>query len=452
MASILLILQEGARGLELPNIHVAYLGSRAFVGIAMLIHMFFAQLFIGFIIGSPLLQWWGRRKGNAHAQRLSGSLDRFNIYTFSTGATFAGLFLVLIFGLYPRVTAALFTHFFWFFPVLGMGVMVMTLYLAYTYHYRTERSSILAGLGAAFFILIWQTILTGIDSFMVTGVGASASSIQSGGNLTLGGLGEALDSIFNPLFFSLDLHRTFGNLSWPAYAVAGWSAFMYIRSKSAEDKAFYDWAGSVGVMWGTIFLLLQPLIGFANVYSIKKLLSYRPGELSVPGAAGPYDRLVGSGGETFTSNLLFVNLLLVVGLFALSAAAMYLGATRHPDYAGRIPIRIFGLVAVLAGLYSISPIADWPFLYMRYIMMLIMVLATLVALVFYIRQRRYFEYGSPSGWYRAVLIGLGIFATAVTLNMGWMKSNMRVPYTIYGHSKYTIQSEKPIIQKQVQKH
>src|SRR5829696_8602625 len=66
--------------------------------------MFFAQLFVGYIIGSPLLQWWGVRKGNANMQRLAGSLDRFNIYTFSVGATFAGMFLILIFGLYPRVT------------------------------------------------------------------------------------------------------------------------------------------------------------------------------------------------------------------------------------------------------------------------------------------------------------------------------------------------------------
>jgi hypothetical protein len=45
---------------------------------------------------------------------------------------------------------------------------------------------------------------------------------------------------------------------------------------------------------------------------------------------------------------------------------------------------------------------------------------------------------------------LGVLAAVVTLSMGWMKSNSRVPYTIYGQSQYTVESEKPIIQEQVQ--
>jgi len=141
---------------------------------------------------------------------------------------------------------------------------------------------------------------------------------------------------------------------------------------------------------------------------------------------------------------------MVVGLFVLSSAAMYLGAVRHPDRAGRAPIRLFGLVAAVAGLYAISPLAEVPFLYMRYIMMLVMVLATLGALVAYVRGRRSFEYGSRGGGCRAVLMTLGVLAAAVTLSMGWMKSNSRVPYTIYGQPQYTVESEKPIIQEQVQ--
>jgi len=437
LASVLLVLQEGARGLELPAIDFAYLGTRGIVGITMLIHMFFAQLFVGYIIGSPLLQWWGVRKGNAHMQRLAGSLDRFNIYTFSVGATFAGMFLILIFGLYPRVTAALFTHFFWFFPTIAMGAMVMTLYLAYTYHYRTQRRSIVAGLGAAFFILVWQAILTGVDTFMVTGSGTGASPLQSGGQLTFSSLGQAVGGILNPMFLPMNLHRIFGNLSWPAYALAGWAAFMYARSKRVDDRTFYDWAGSMGLLWGTLFLLLQPFVGFANVYLMQA--GYK---------SGAYDRLVGTGGESFTSNILYANLLLVVGLFVLSGAAMYLGASQSPERAGRVPIRPFVLLAAVAGLYAISPLAEVPFLYMRYVMMLIMVLGTLGALVAYIRARRFFEYGSPGGGYRAVLMTLGVLAAVVTLSMGWMKSNSRVPYTIYGQPQYTVESEKPILQEQ----
>ncbi len=445
-----LVLQGGSGGLELPALDFAYLGTRGIVGIVMLIHMIFAQLFVGFVIGSPLLQNWGVRKGNTHMQRLSHALDRFNVLSFSIGATFAGMFLVLIVGFYPRVTSALFTHFFWFFPTIAMGAMVLTLFLLYVYHYRTQRRSIVAGLGAAFFILVWQAILTGVDTFMVTGGGADEPAVQSGGNLSFSGLGAALDSIFNPMFIPLDLHRTFGNLSWPAYAVAAWAAFRHRGAKSAEDKAFYDWAGSMGVMWGTIFLLLQPFAGFAIAYTMKA--AYQPNAPMVQGAGGPYDRLVGSGpgADSWTSNLLYINLVLVVALFVLSNVAMYLGAKRHPERAGRVPMRFFGVVAAVAGLYSISPIADWPFLYMRYIMILIMVFATLGATVAYVRGRRLFRYGSPSGGYRMVLLLVGALAVVLTMNMGYMKSNSRIPYTIYGQPQYQVDSERPITQEQIE--
>jgi cytochrome d ubiquinol oxidase subunit I len=435
--SIFLVLQ----GFDLPSIEFPYLGTRGLVGVVMLIHIFWATLFVGYAVGSPLFQIWSVRTGNPRFERLAHSMARFNVLTFSVGATWAVMFLVVLVGFYPRVAAALFVHFFWFFPVVAMTAMVLTLYLFYIHYYRAQNRArplnIAAGVAAAFFILLWQTILTGMDTFMVTGGGVGGQVIQSGG---FSNPLSALDSIFNPSFIPQSLHRLFGNLSWPAFAVAAWAAFSYRRAKSAEDKAFYDWAGSMGVIWGTVFLLFQPFVGFAIAYAMKLGLN----------ESGSYDRLVGSSADSFTSNLLYVNLLMIVLLFVLASVAMYLGAGRHPDNAGRRPIQFFGLIAALAGLYSVSPLAQFPFLHMRYIMILIMVLATLGALVAYVRGRGRFRYGSPGGSYRAVLLFLGALAAILTLSMGWMKSNSRVPYTIYGDPEYRVDSEGPVTPGQLQ--
>ena len=438
------------QGFELPSIEFPYLGTRGLVGIVMLIHIFFATLFIGYAVGSPLLQIWSNRTGNPQFARLAHSLARFNILTFSVGATWAVLFLVLLLGFYPKVTTALFTHFFWFFPVLAMTAMLITLWLFYVHYYRAKNRAqpinIAAGLVAAFFILVWQVILSGIDQFMVTGGEIAGQGVESGG---ISSPLTALSNLFGVTSIPMDLHRTFGNLSWPAYAVAAWAGFMYTRAKSDENKAFYDWAGSMGVIWGTVFLLLQPFAGFAIAYAMKS--AYRPEGL--PGAASPYERLTGSetGAGSFTSDLLLINLVMVVGLFVLSNVAMYVGAGRHPDRAGRRPIQLYGLVAALAGLYSISPLAQFPFLHMRYIMMLIMVLATVGALVAYVRSRRSFSYGNSGRGYRAILLALGTLAAVLTLSMGWMKSNSRAPYTIYGNPEYQVEAEQPVTPEELQK-
>src|ERR687890_692128 len=363
------------------------------------------------------------------------------VHIFSTGATFAVLFLVLLVGFYPRVTAALFTHFFYF-VAIAMASMLLALWGMYSYYYKWDRYSVLSkrrhallGFTMGGFIWIWMVIMTGIDTYMTNGGGPNAESVTEG---NIGSFGAALSGIFNPIFVEMIMHRTFANLSWPAFALAAWSAFMYMRSKAESDKAFYDWASSVGLSWGVGFLLVQPISGFLVAYSLS--------------SSGSYERLVGEGGSTTTSHLLYVNLALVVGLFVLSNVAMYIGAGRHPDLTGRRPIQFFGLAAAPAGLVSLVANFDHgtPLFWSRYIAILIMILATLGALIAYVRGRRLFRYGSRGRGYRAVLLSLGILAAVVTLSMGWMKSNSRAPYTIYGQSGYQVESERPVIPEELQ--
>ena len=407
-------------------------GVRGFTGFTMLVHIFFAELFVGFAIAAPVLQAWGARTGSPRMDRLAHSMVRFNVLTFSTGATFAVLFLVLLVGFYPQVTAALFTHFFYLI-VIAMASMVLALWGMYSYYYKWDRYSILSKRRHAFlgftmgaFIWIWMVIMTGIDTYMTTGGGPNATQISEG---NISSFGTALSGIFNPMFVEMIVHRTFANLSWPAFALAAWAAFMYIRSKTEADKAFYDWATSVGLTWGTGFLLIQPISGFLIAYAMQ--------------SGGGYSRLTGEDGSTTTSHLLYINLTMVVLLFVLSNTAMYIGAGRHPDSASRRPIQVFGLIAALAGLYAISPLAQFPFLYMRYIMLLVMVLATAGAFVTYLRGRMRFRYGSPGASYRVVLLALGVIAAVTALNMGFMKSNSRVPNTVYNQPDFTVEAERP---------
>src|ERR671917_548657 len=212
------------QGFELSSLEFPYLGSRGLVGVVMLIHIFFATLFVGYAVGSPLLQIWSVRTGNPRFERLAHSMARFNVLTFSVGATWAVIFLVI--------------------AMLAMG---LTLWLFYVHYYtannRALPRNIVAGLAAAFFIWVWMVILTGIDTFMVTGGGASGDAVPSGAEVS--SIGAALDSMLSPMWLVQSIHRTFGNLSWPAYAIAAWAAFSYHRTKSAEDKAFYDWTGSL---------------------------------------------------------------------------------------------------------------------------------------------------------------------------------------------------------------
>src|SRR4028119_824515 len=262
-------------------------GARFIVGLTMLIHMFWAELFVGFALAAPVLQAWGARTGSPRLDRLAHSMARFNVLTFSTGATFAVLFVVLIVGLYPPVASSLFTHFF-VFIALAMLSMGLALWGMYSYYYKWDRYSVLnkkrhiaLGFTMGLFIWVWMVIMTGIDTFMTTG-GPGAPPI-TGQNVA--SFGVALQGIFNPMFTEMVLHRTFANLSWPAFALAAWASFMYIRSKTTEDKAFFDWSSAVGLTWGVGFLLLQPLVGFAIVLSLKASEPAHPANAAAAGGS-----------------------------------------------------------------------------------------------------------------------------------------------------------------------
>ena len=163
-------------------------GARFITGFTMLVHMFWAEMFVGFALAAPVLQAWGARTGSPRMDRLAHSMARFNVLTFSTGATFAVLFVVLLVGLYPRVTTSLFTHFFYFIA-LAMLSMVLALWGMYSYYYKWDRYSVLnkkrhiaLGFTMGFFIWIWMVIMTGIDTYMVTG-GAGRPSRSRGSTI-----------------------------------------------------------------------------------------------------------------------------------------------------------------------------------------------------------------------------------------------------------------------------
>jgi hypothetical protein len=73
----------------------------------------------------------------------------------------------------------------------------------------------------------------------------------------------------------------------------------------------------------------------------------------------------------------------------------------------------------------------------------VMVLATFGAFITYFRGRLRFSYGSPGRGYRITLMALGILAAVVALNMGFMKSNSRVPFTVYNQPQYDVAPDRP---------
>src|SRR5918998_1057742 len=77
-------------------------------------------------------------------------------------------------------------------------------------------------------------------------------------------------SFLNQTMVPLNMHRFVGNFSYVGFLVAGWAGWRYLRTTREDDREYYDWMGHWGLIWGFGFLIMQPLIGFGYLKSIRE--------------------------------------------------------------------------------------------------------------------------------------------------------------------------------------
>ena len=80
--------------------------------------------------------------------------------------------------------------------------------------------------------------MTGLDTYMVTGGGPGSPQITEGSIASFGLRCRGSSTQCSRIWFCTAPSPT----SRAAFALGAWAAFMYVRSKTPEDRAFYDWA------------------------------------------------------------------------------------------------------------------------------------------------------------------------------------------------------------------
>ena len=76
------------------------------------------------------------------------------------------------------------------------------------------------------------------------------------------------DKVANYSWMPLNLHRLVGNVTFGGFIAGLIAAYMYMGSKTDEDRAYYDWMGFVGNLIGVGALLLLPFMGYLLAYEL----------------------------------------------------------------------------------------------------------------------------------------------------------------------------------------
>lgn len=393
------------------------------MGFLMLVHLQFAAFLIGTFALAVTFEFFGLlNPTHPHLDRFAHSLGKTAAIIYSTGAVLAFSFMLLTSIFWPIFWSTLFRVNFWPFFLEAITFALTVLYL-FPWYFTWERLArfkwVHLSMGAALVVAaqFQQSMIDVVASFMLTPAQST----------------DFLRIFFNPTAVPLDLHRLVGDLSWAGFAIAGYAAFKTLRARTPEQRAYYDWMGSVGVIAGVGFMFLQAAIGVEYMEEIRA---------NSPGGFNTMMR--GRNAWLFLLQVTFLSVLFLLGMIYMT---LQVRKSRRPR--GRLMWWLVGAEAVGALLlmqpYTIGPneyfhwvnwvnpigsMQPW-----KYIAMAIMTLASISAVLVYVgAQRKGMRWGFLGSGGRGAqysLLTLAVFASFMMALMGYIRENSRIPYLIF---------------------
>ncbi|MBO0707501.1 MAG: hypothetical protein J2P43_13225 [Candidatus Dormibacteraeota bacterium] len=252
--------------------------------------------------------------------------------------------------------------------------------------------------------------------------------------------GYIFQAMVNPTFYELQVHRIVGNLAFVGYAIGAYAGWRFLRTRDVQHRARWDWMGSFGILWGTVFTLFQPIVG----YSYAK-------EIQLDAYSAWYRMMLGQLSNFFLFQILLLGIMFSVGGF------YFASRLRREMAPGRTICRLlsWGLVAstVLAALpYQFAVSYDnirgtswdkpfWqgglinPFGEMipfKVVALIAMSLFALAIVFFYLRGLRYTTWGAASRRAQYLLMISVVLVTVMIALMGFIRENGRNPDLIHG--------------------
>ena len=255
---------------EAPSVEFSYTGNRTAVWIVAQLH----TLFGAFILGAPIFivisEWLGYRKQDFRYDRLAKELTKVTVILFSMTALTGGLFIFVLLAAYPQFTTWFINQFYLVFAVIYPLMFISGTIVLYMYFYmwdawKGEKKGRHIALGVLLNLICMATmfVINGPTSFMNTPPKTEGISPQD--FLVAATL---WDKIANQTWMPLNLHRIDGNVAFGGFVTGMIAAYMYMRAKTQEERAYYDWMGFVGNLIGVGAMLFQPITGLLLAYEM----------------------------------------------------------------------------------------------------------------------------------------------------------------------------------------
>lgn len=409
------------------------LGYRIAIGSMFEAHILLSGAVSGASQLGPVLEWLGWMRRRPHYDRLAHGLSKFLVYYFSFGSALAiVLIAALLVGLWGHVWSLITRITFWPFYIEAWTFVLMVVFV-YTWHYTWDT------LGR------WKLLHICVGGLLVISsvVQVAMIDIVASYMLTPNSPQNPIQTWLNPTWYPLEIHRFVANLAYIGYLIAAFSAIRFLRARDDLQRTFYDWAGSLGIIWGTALTLLQPVVG----YSYGK-------EIQLHAYGAWYKMMLGNLSGEFLAQIF------LLGLMLLTASTYFWRRLRRAEEARGT--RLLALLTVLlvvttlfAALpYHLAPTFDqvqaeglnrpfWegglinPFAAMipyKIVALIAYTVFGIAAVFIYLRGMPRLRWGGAGRGEQRVLVVAGVAVMAMIVLMGFIRENGRFPDVIAGQT------------------
>ncbi len=254
-----------------PTVELPYTGNRTGVWVVAQLHILFAAFILGAPIFAVVSEWLGYKNQDPKYDRLAREITKVTVILYSMTALTGGLFIFVLLGTYPDFTTWLIKHFFLIFAVVYPLLFILETIVLYTYFYSWDsmsgpKKARHIALGVLLNVVGTITLFTidGPTAFMNT----PAKSVEGVSLLEFIQTAGLWDKVANYSWMPLNLHRLVGNVTFGGFIAGLVAAYMYMGSKTDEERSYYDWMGFVGNLIGVGALLLLPFMGYLLAYEL----------------------------------------------------------------------------------------------------------------------------------------------------------------------------------------
>ncbi|HVH64782.1 MAG TPA: cytochrome ubiquinol oxidase subunit I [Candidatus Acidoferrum sp.] len=406
------------------------IAAQATIGSLFSIHILIAGLVSGAGEIGPAIEFLGFVRQRRRYDRLAHGLGRFMVYYFSVSSTIAILLItVFLVGFWGHFWTTMNVIGWWPF-FIEAWTFVLQVSLAYIWYYSWNALRPFKGLHMAIGGLL--AIASFLQVYMIDIIASYMLSPTNPQN--------PLRLALNPTSYPLTVHRTIGNLAYIGFAFGAFCAIRFLRARDPEDRAFYDWAGSFGLLWGVSMTLMQPIVG----YSYAK-------EIQLHAYDSWYKMMFGSLSPVFLWQIFLLGVMFIVALLYFTRRLRTDGAPGS----GLLRLMTLGVVAstVLAAMpYHIALSYDSvvasglnrPFwegglinplgsmIPWKILALIGYSLLAIAAVVWYLRGLPGVVWGSAHRGEQRLLILMAGLTMAMIVTMGFIRENGRAPYLITG--------------------